>query len=374
MKKIVIFSDWFVPGFKAGGPIQSVYRMATILSKKFKVYVITSAYDLGNFNGYDNIQMNVWKKINDNLNVKYLSKDKINLKEMRSLILEFNQSFFVINGVFSTYFSICPLILLRKNKNTFVFPRGMLHQSAMSVKPIKKIFFLKISKLFSLFKNIKFIASNNQEKVEILRYFENHTIHILPNIPIKPIENAILKEIKNEEMNILFLGRISPEKNPVFLVKALQITNIKINLILCGSAINLEYKKLLDLELKKLPENIKFKLINEMEHAQVMEILKLQDLMILPSLGENFGHAIYESLSLGVPVIIGNNTPWSFIHQQEAGYVINPKIELELKNAIENFHNLSVNEQNNYKLNALNVSKKYYFEHNFEDEYQKLFI
>jgi glycosyltransferase involved in cell wall biosynthesis len=32
--------------------------------------------------------------------------------------------------------------------------------------------------------------------------------------------------------------------------------------------------------------------------------------MVLPSLGENFGHAIYEALACSRPVIIGNNTAW----------------------------------------------------------------
>jgi glycosyltransferase involved in cell wall biosynthesis len=36
------------------------------------------------------------------------------------------------------------------------------------------------------------------------------------------------------------------------------------------------------------------------------------DYFVLPTLGENFGHAIVESLSLGLPVIISNKTPLIF--------------------------------------------------------------
>jgi glycosyltransferase involved in cell wall biosynthesis len=36
------------------------------------------------------------------------------------------------------------------------------------------------------------------------------------------------------------------------------------------------------------------------------------DYFVLPTLGENFGHAIVESLSVGLPVIISNKTPWIF--------------------------------------------------------------
>ena len=34
------------------------------------------------------------------------------------------------------------------------------------------------------------------------------------------------------------------------------------------------------------------------------------DVFLLPTGGENFGHAIFEALSCGVPVLISDQTPW----------------------------------------------------------------
>ena len=34
------------------------------------------------------------------------------------------------------------------------------------------------------------------------------------------------------------------------------------------------------------------------------------DLFVFPTLGENFGHVIYESLMCGTPVLVSDNTPW----------------------------------------------------------------
>jgi glycosyltransferase involved in cell wall biosynthesis len=36
------------------------------------------------------------------------------------------------------------------------------------------------------------------------------------------------------------------------------------------------------------------------------------DYFVLPTCGENFGHAIVESMAMGLPVIISDQTPWKF--------------------------------------------------------------
>ena len=44
--KILIYSDWFPPAFKAGGPIQSIYQLTQHLKEEYEVYVITTTQDL----------------------------------------------------------------------------------------------------------------------------------------------------------------------------------------------------------------------------------------------------------------------------------------------------------------------------------------
>ena len=44
------------------------------------------------------------------------------------------------------------------------------------------------------------------------------------------------------------------------------------------------------------------------------------DLFLLPTGGENFGHAIFEALSCGVPALISDQTPWRGLAAQRAGW------------------------------------------------------
>ena len=44
-KKILIFIDWYLPGYKAGGPIQSVANLVANLKEEFEFSIVTRDTD-----------------------------------------------------------------------------------------------------------------------------------------------------------------------------------------------------------------------------------------------------------------------------------------------------------------------------------------
>jgi glycosyltransferase involved in cell wall biosynthesis len=44
------------------------------------------------------------------------------------------------------------------------------------------------------------------------------------------------------------------------------------------------------------------------------------DLFLLPTRGENFGHAIFDALEVGLPVLISDQTPWRDLERIGAGW------------------------------------------------------
>src|SRR4051812_13590187 len=66
-------------------------------------------------------------------------------------------------------------------------------------------------------------------------------------------------------------------------------------------------------------QNIDFKYCGVVEHAGVHETLLGQEVLLLPSYGENFGHAILEALLAGCPVIISDQTPWKGLEASGVG-------------------------------------------------------
>jgi glycosyltransferase involved in cell wall biosynthesis len=97
------------------------------------------------------------------------------------------------------------------------------------------------------------------------------------------------------------------------------------------------------------------------------------DILVLPSLGENFGHAIFESFAFATPVIIGNNTPWKNIQDKKIGIEINPNSKNELIQAIKFFHELSPTDYKVWQNNAYQFAKTYFNSNNFEELYLNLF-
>jgi glycosyltransferase involved in cell wall biosynthesis len=71
-------------------------------------------------------------------------------------------------------------------------------------------------------------------------------------------------------------------------------------------------------ESKKGNHNISFK--GEVSPDKIPTILKQAHFFILATWGENFGHAIAESLINGVPVIISDRTPWRDLEESRAGW------------------------------------------------------
>ncbi|MFQ5335727.1 MAG: glycosyltransferase, partial [Flavobacteriales bacterium] len=50
--------------------------------------------------------------------------------------------------------------------------------------------------------------------------------------------------------------------------------------------------------------------------------LQMHHLMFMPTLGENFGHAIIESMAAGCPVLISDQTPWKDLEPDAGGWAL----------------------------------------------------
>ncbi|HNI31156.1 MAG TPA: glycosyltransferase, partial [Bacteroidia bacterium] len=72
--------------------------------------------------------------------------------------------------------------------------------------------------------------------------------------------------------------------------------------------------------IKLLPQNIavEYKGVVDATHSE--SVFENNHFSILPTMHENYGHAIVESLAFGVPVIISNNTPWHGLEAKFAGF------------------------------------------------------
>lgn len=367
-----------MPGYKAGGPIQSVYNLASLLSKKMHVKVVCSNRDLNASEPYLGIKSNTWTLIAPQHEVYYLEVAGSKLSIIKQIVKENKDNILYINGIYSFYFSILPafLALFYKVSTCMISVRGMLHSSAISVKPFKKHLFLAFARGFGLYKKCVLLSSGKEETFEIKKVFGKVHIKEVPNIPLLP-ENIDSEKYKypvnDQHYSFLFLGRISPEKNPIGLINALRLIQLPCKVTFCGSSIENSYLNNFKEELLNLPASVQAEYIGDIPHSSIGQLFNTHDVMVLPSLGENFGHSIFESFVYRTPVIIGNNTPWKNIESNHAGIEVDPNNSNELASAMHKFITMQNDEYQIWCKGARKAAETYFETSKFEEVYFNVF-
>jgi len=322
--KILVFADWYVPGYKAGGPIRSVHNMVRSLS--FDFWIITSTHDHNSVTPYPDIEAGKWIHRSDNEHVYYCPPTADYLPILRSLKDEHNFHRFYFNSLFSPKFAIRPLRALRSMgvspDRIVLAPRGMLKAGALTIKPFKKKIFLTAARWTGLFAGITWHATSVEEKNEITSRFGAKTrVRIAPNIPVSPVQIPA-REIKHPgDLKLVALSRISPEKNILGGIQYIKQAATKghITWDVFGTMQNEEYLSACHAEAKNAPGvSIRFK--GEINPDHLAQVLSGYHFFFLPTLGENYGHSIAEALMHGLPVIISDRTPWRNLEIQNCGF------------------------------------------------------
>ena len=82
------------------------------------------------------------------------------------------------------------------------------------------------------------------------------------------------------------------------------------------------------------------------------KILSSSYFLVLPSLSENFGNVVLESLTQGTPVIASSKAPWKLLNEYNAGLYDRNKTIENWKNALENTIALDDYEYKDFRTNA----------------------
>lgn len=320
-KKVVICYPHFLPAYKAGGPIQSIANLIRNLQEELELYVITTNKDLGS-EAVLNVIPNAWQDFeNGKAKVIYLSPEKITLFRIKHLIQDINPDTIFVNGLYSIPFSLAPAVCFPNI--TIMHVRGMLHPGALAQKKLKKQLFLKAIKWLGISRKIVFCASDAQEAVFTKTIFgKNAKVHIAQNFPAHfNALPALQKEVGH--ISLVSIALIGPMKNHDLILEALSLVKATVQWHIYGPIKdNTYWENCLQL-IKNLPKNISVSYEGEVIPTEVYATLKKYHFFILPSESENFGHALYEAMIAGKPIITSKNTPWNNLELHNAGYNVN---------------------------------------------------
>jgi glycosyltransferase involved in cell wall biosynthesis len=378
-RNILVFIDWYLPGYKAGGPIQSFANIVSHLTEGFYFSIVTRNTDFNSSEPYANVKTNTWNELGDNHRVYYISKDKLTKGLIQSFITnEYDVIYF--NSLYSFYFSIYPLHKATQGGiKTILAPRGMLGKGALQIKSFKKVAFLAIIKQLRAYKKTIWQASSELEAAEIKSVFGNTAlIKVVKNLVANTTITFNKKVKEKNSLHLFFLSRISPIKNLEFALAILQKVNpvYQLKYSIIGPIENKVYwdNCLQKIKLLQSYKNITIEYIGEMNRTEVMNYINQYHVLLLPTLNENFGHSIVDAFAASCPVIISNRTPWLKLKEEEVGFDIDLTKEEDFILSIEFFANLTETEFNSYALTAFNKAQNFYNNESLIQQTKQLFL
>ena len=317
---VLVFVDWYLPGYRAGGPIQSVASLVAHLPCRFSI--VTSCYDHATSEPYRNVPTNRWLERSSNERVLYLNK-RLSLRQLRSLIAERPYHRILINSLFSVQFAILPLIACRRmaaQERVVLAPRGMLKPGALTLKAPKKKLFIQAAKTLGWFRGITWLASSSDEAREIATHFGSKSkVVVAPNLPRRMIIRRSRPHKEAGKLDLYTVARVSPEKNLLQGIEWLGQLDGPVTWNVYGTLQSAEYLAQCRLAAAA------YKRLNVMFHGEIAphdipERAAKHHFMFLPTLGENYGHSIAEALGSGIPVIVSDQTPWRNLENDSLGW------------------------------------------------------
>lgn len=305
-----------------GGPSRTAVNLANALAAETESTIHFYTYEC-----VTNNQLNFSPRI-----VQFIQKvdrgffSKLMLKDffrINSIIIKYNIDIMHIHGAWHPLCHWSARAATRRNIPYIVQPRGMLEPWAMQFKRLKKTIAMFLYQKLDLREASGFIATSEQEANSIRNLCRSQKITIVPN----GVETAVgsVSECKNTgEKTALFMSRIHPKKGVFELVRAwgkLRPEGWSLRIVGPDDGGHLKHVKDLVRKLR-LEDNVK--LVGPLYGSDRAIEYSNADLFLLPTYSENFGVAVAEALSYGIPVLTTRGAPWASLLDNKCGWWIDP--------------------------------------------------
>lgn len=374
----MICVDWFDPGTRAGGPIRSCVNLVRLLHSDCELFVLTGDRDLGADQVYPKVQIGEWNNWNDQATVWYATRQQHATGAFLKAVRKLRPDTIYLNGMFSLFGAIVPLLsrrFLPTATRFVVAPRGMLKPSALSIKRWKKNLWLQFMKVSGIADRIIFHATSDLEADEVRAIFGTAAkIQIVPNIPCLPVERLPAVAKQAGKLRLSFAGRVHPIKNLLYLLRLLKTVTFECSLNVIGPIEDVDYERECREIISTLPDNVTVQFSGAVTNDEVVKFIAHSDFMVLPTLGENFGHAIFEALSLGIPVLISDQTYWRDLETDHAGWDLSLSQPDQFHDALARMGQMSHEEYQLWQTGAHARAVRFFKEHELKSEYSDLLL
>src|SRR5207302_8586591 len=120
----------------------------------------------------------------------------------------------------------------------------------------------------------------------------------------------------------VFVSRVSPTKNLEFALRVLGTLHGEVSFDVFGPIESSTYWNSCLESAKRLCPNVALRYRGTVMPEEVGAVFAAYEFFLFPTLGENFGHSILESLAAGTPVALSDATQWHDLESRGAGWCV----------------------------------------------------
>lgn len=185
--KILTSVGYYLPGYKAGGPIRTLANMVDRLGDEFWFKIVTADRDFKDTKPYPGIKVDGWNR-GGKAEAYYMSPKRRSLRDFKRLFCSTKYDVLYLNSFFSPDFTIKPLLLRRlrliPDRPLVIAPRGEFSPGALGLKSLKKRVYILVAKAFGLYRSALWQASSEHEEADIRHWFGSEIrVVIAPDLP-----------------------------------------------------------------------------------------------------------------------------------------------------------------------------------------------
>jgi glycosyltransferase involved in cell wall biosynthesis len=326
--RVLTITEHYLPGYRYGGPIRTIENIAAALGDEIRMGILTRDRDLGDRAPYPGLPRDAWTPRGP-VEVRYLPPAAVSLSGLRRRVNAEDFDLLYLNSLFAPLTR--RLLLLRRlgrlaDRPVLLAPRGELAPGALRFRRAKKLLFLRIARSVGLFRGVVWQASSALEAEEIRAAVgPEAAVGVAPDLAAATSATVGDRPPKRAgEARFVFLSRISPKKNLLGALDALEGVEGDVTLDVFGTEEDAAYARRCRERAAALAGSVRCTFHGPVPPDRVDEALGARHFLLLPTWGENFGHVILEALRVGTPVVIGDGTPWRGLEGARAGWDVPP--------------------------------------------------
>ncbi len=337
MRRVLILTGRYLPGWRDGGPVRSVLNLCEWLGDEYDIRIMCLDRDHFDTKSYPGIKTNEYNTVGK-ARVWYV--ESFTPGDIARLSGEADVVY--VCGPYNDYARIA--MKLKKDgvitAPLYVASMGSFSPEAFKIKGFKKRLFITYMKLSHMFDDITWSVTSAREEEELKAVVgKNAKCVIAKDLPRRGFtKHSCVKE--QGVLKLAFVSRICRKKNLSAIPGILHgiDDDITVRLDIYGADEDRDYlhacMEALD-ELRKTHPLCRWKYHGEAESEEIPRIFAGHDAFLFPTLGENYGHVIAESLSAGCIPVISDTTPWTDLNEKGCGYVCPLSDDSSFASAVE---------------------------------------